>query len=122
MTTMHPPILLTTILMPSQEPEYERLPTLKPMSDSLENTTTMATTMSALSTNSHTTVQNQMPFQPISTIAAVATAAATATTESSDKLTTDYNTGDSIRFFCCDTRYTPPHYRVEATITNIIFE
>lgn len=99
--------MLTTILMPSQQPEYEKLPTLKPMSDTLENTTMMASTMNALSTNSHTSEQNQTLFQPISTIAA---ALATTITESSDKLTTDYKIGDFIRSLRCAIRYTATLY------------
>lgn len=91
MTTVHPPVTLTTILMSTLQPEYEKLPTLKPVSDSLENTTIMASTTNAPSTTSYTIVRNQTsPFQPTSTMDE-------ATTESVDKLTTDYKTGEFIR-------------------------
>lgn len=104
MTTVRPPpVTLTTILMSTFQPQYEKLPTLKPVSDSLENTTILASTTNAPSTTSYTIVHNQTsPFQPSSAMAE----AIAATTESFDKLTTDYKTGDFIRIsFQCTTHY-----------------
>lgn len=84
--------------MPSLQPEYEKLPVVKPVSETIENTTMIASTTSTPSTTSHgqTNANTKGPFQPTSTMAE--TAATTITTETSDKLTTDYKTGDRLHF------------------------
>lgn len=106
-TTVHPPISLTTILIPSLQPEYEKLPTLKPankpVSESLEKTTTMAPTTNAPPTAGYTTiVYNQTaPYQQSSAMTETSAPPPTTTApaeeeedESADKFTTEYKIGD----------------------------
>lgn len=96
-TTMPPSVTLTTILIPSLQPEYEKLPTLKPISDSLEKTTMMATpaTTNAPLTTSYTVVNNQTLLNQLSSVMTETSAPKTTTTESVEKLTTDFKIGES---------------------------
>lgn len=94
MTTVHPPVTLTAILLSSLQPDSEKLSSLEPFGDVTETTTTIISTTSAPTATSHTIEQSQTPVQPTSF-----TTAATATTESSDLLTTIYKSGDYLPFF-----------------------
>lgn len=95
-TTVHPPLTLTTILIPPFQSEYEKLPILKPVSESLEKTTTMAPITNAPPTTSSTSASNQTSaYQQSSAVTETSPPSApTTTTESVDRLTTDFKIGD----------------------------
>lgn len=80
-TTQQPSVTLTTILLPLVKPEYEKLPTIKPVSDSKEKTTTSTTATPSIAETTGTVAYNRTSTQP-------STVTPTTDTEIGDKLTT----------------------------------
>lgn len=101
MTTVHPLVTLTTILIPPLQPEYEKLPVVNPASEIMENTTVKVSTTSAPTSTSHsqTIVNTKRPSEPTPT--KTDTTITAIPTESSEKSTTESKTGerDFMRFY-----------------------
>lgn len=106
----HPSTMLTTILLPTVKPEYEKIPTIKPVSDLKEKTTTMKTiTMTATTATTTTTTASStiapstVDMDTTSTIKYNRTTIQSPTlgpvTEASDELTTNPKIG-MITFIC----------------------